>query len=221
MKKLLFSAAAAGVLVAADMASAQAAPQGARAAMANKTETRTEVPAQVQRMFARLDTNKDGFVTKAEADAAVAQVEAKAAKRFDSGKIFARLDANKDGNVTQAEADAAYAALAAKRGKPVDAKAHGFTGLFKRGDANKDGTINRAEFDAATGMMKARMESSGAKNFGDRLFATEDLNKDGKVAVAEAQQVALQRFDKADLNRDGKLTAQERQQARSAKSAKR
>jgi uncharacterized protein YaiL (DUF2058 family) len=65
------------------------------------------------------------------------------------------------------------------------------------------------------------MESSGAKNFGDRLFATEDLNKDGKVAVAEAQQVALQRFDKADLNRDGKLTAQERQQARSAKSAKR
>ena len=225
MKTFLLIAAAAGAILAAGPVFAQAAPQGARTAAMNKTELRAEVPGQVQRMFGRLDSNKDGFVTKAEADAAAGQVQAKAAKaaeRFDSGKIFTRLDANKDGNVTQAEADTAYAALAAKRGKPANPKAHGFSGLFKRGDANKDGVISRNEFDLATTKIKARMENAGiGKNFGERLFATEDLNKDGKVSVAEAQQVALQRFDSADLNHDGKLTPQERQQRRQAKVAKR
>ena len=41
-----------------------------------------------------------------------------------------------------------------------------------------------------------------------------DFNKDGRVTLAEAQQAALQRFDRIDLNRDGKLTPEERQQAR-------
>ena len=224
MKTFLFSAAAAGAILAAGPAFAQAAPQGTRAAAMNQTELRSNVPAQVQRMFGRLDANKDGSVTRAEADAVAAQIEAKSAKaaeRFDSGKIFTRLDANKDGNVTQAEADTAYAALSAKRGKPANAKAHGFSGLFKRGDVNKDGTISRNEFDAATTKMKARMENAGVAKFSERLFATEDLNKDGKVSVTEAQQVALQRFDSADLNHDGKLTPEERKQRRQAKVAKR
>lgn len=224
MKIFLFSAAAAGAILAAGPAFAQAAPQGARTAAMNQTELRADVPGQVQRMFARLDASKDGSVTRAEADAVAGQIEAKAAKaagRFNSGKIFTRLDANKDGKVTQAEADTAYAALAAKRGKPANAKAHGFSGLFARGDVNKDGSITRAEFDTATSKMKARMENAGVAKFGERLFATEDLNKDGKISVAEAQQVALQRFDSADLNHDGKLTPQERQQRRQAKVAKR
>lgn len=224
MKTFLFGAAAAGALLAAGPAFAQAsAPKGAGAATMNKTELRTEVPGQVQRMFARLDTNKDGFISKAEADAVEGQMAAKVAKaaaNFDSGKIFARLDANKDGQVTQAEADAAYAALAAKRGQPANAKAHGFAGLFARGDANKDGTISRAEFDAATGKMKARMEHAGANRTMDSFFTNADLNKDGKVSVAEAQQVALQHFDAADLNHDGKLTPEERQQRRQANGAK-
>jgi hypothetical protein len=46
------------------------------------------------------------------------------------------------------------------------------------------------------------------------MFGMADLNKDGKISVAEAQSVALQRFDRADLNHDGKLTPEERKQAR-------
>ena len=40
-----------------------------------------------------------------------------------------------------------------------------------------------------------------------------DVNKDGRVSLAEMQQTALQHFDRADLNRDGKVTPEERRQA--------
>lgn len=221
MNKFLMSVAAAALLAStgAFAQPAQPAPAAAqRAAMMNRTETRADVAANVQRLFARLDTNKDGVITKDEADAMKNRVEAnvdKAAERLDSGKIFARLDANHDGKLTQAEADAAMAARYAKAGKTMPAK-HGFAGLFARGDTNHDGVIDRAEFDAATNQIKARMEKAGAMrgNFAERLFSTADLNHDGKVTLAEAQQAALQRFDKLDLNHDGKVTPEERQQAR-------
>jgi hypothetical protein len=68
-----------------------------------------------------VDTNRDGFIDKAESDAIMAQRAAKAeqraerrAARFDPAKMWARLDANKDGKLTQAEADAARSARAQK-----------------------------------------------------------------------------------------------------------
>ena len=228
MTKFLLGAAAGALLVSAG-AVAQPAPQGAmakRAAMMNRTETRAEVTAQVQKMFARLDTNKDGVITKTEADAMKGQVEQKfekVAQRMDPAKAFARLDTNNDGKITQAEADAVVAARAAKAGKSANAKEHGFARLFARADTNKDGVISRAEFEAVTGQMKARMEKAGAMRgkFGERMLATADLNKDGKVTLAEAQQAALQRFDRVDLNKDGKVTPEERQQLRQQMHAKR
>jgi len=53
------------------------------------------------------------------------------------------------------------------------------------------------------------------------MFGMADINKDGRVTVAEAQRVALQRFDRLDLNRDGTLTPEERQQARQQRRAQR
>ena len=60
-----------------------------------KSETRADVQAGVGKMFARLDTNHDGFVDKDE----IAAVQAKRqqrmeqrAQRFDPSKIFAKLD---------------------------------------------------------------------------------------------------------------------------------
>ena len=223
MTKFLFGGAAAAALVAGGVAFAQPAPQpgqpGKRAAHMMKTEARTDVPAQVQRMFARLDANRDGFITKTEVDAVQGQFADKAAKkaqRFDGDKMFDRLDANRDGKITPAEAEAARAArIAAKGGQPAQAHAAAVGGLFARADANKDGTITRAEFDALAGQMKARMEKAGMNHgMGGRMFETADVNKDGRVSLAEAQQVALQHFDRADLNHDGQLTPQERQQSR-------
>lgn len=219
MTKILLSGAAALAIAAGSAAFAQAAPPahpGRGHIM--QTELRTDVPAHVAKMFARLDTNHDGFISKAEVDAMQAQHAAKAeqrAQKFNADKIFDRLDANKDGKVTQAEAEAAHQArVQAKGGQPAEAHAAGFHGLFARADTNKDGVITRAEFDAMGTQIRGRMEQAGMhRGFGGKMFDMADTNKDGRVSLAEAQQLALQHFDRVDTNHDGKITPEERQQA--------
>jgi Ca2+-binding EF-hand superfamily protein len=221
MIKSLLSSAAALAFVAGSAAVAQTArpAQPAPRAHMTQTETRADVQAHSAKMFARLDTNHDGFISRTEVDAIQAQHAAKAeqrAQKFNPDKIFDRLDTNKDGKVTQAEAEAAHSArVQAKGGQPAEAHAAGFHGLFARADTNKDGVITRAEFDAMGTQIRGHMEQAGMhRGFGGKMFETADVNKDGRVSLAEAQQVALQHFDRADLNHDGKLTLEERQQAR-------
>lgn len=224
LKYLLGGAVAAVAVTGVAWAQGQPAPPAAHPAPSGhmmKTENRTEVAGHVQKMFVRLDANKDGLITKAEAEALQAQRADKIEKRaehFDPSKIFARLDANKDGKVTKAEAEAAHSQrVVAKGGQPAVAHATGAGRLFDRADANKDGVVTRAEFDAAGAQMKAHMEKAGIHRggFAGAMFDTADANKDGKVSLAEAQAVALQHFDRADLNHDGKLTPDERKQVRS------
>jgi Ca2+-binding EF-hand superfamily protein len=230
MTKFLFGAAAAAALVAGGVAFAQPTPQpgqpAPRAARAMKTEARADVQAHVQRMFARLDANHDGFITKDEVNAAQAQRAARTDQRtarLDPAKRFERLDANHDGQITAAEVEAARAARATAN---ADANAQNRRDrgnrLFARADANKDGVVTRVEFDAATAQMHARMEKAGMhRGMGGRMFEAADVNKDGRVSLAEAEQVALQHFDRADLNHDGQLTPQERQQSRAQLRAQR
>lgn len=228
MNKLLLGGVAVATIAAAGVAFAQVAPQAAPPApraKAMKVQTRADIQARVARQFARLDTNRDGIVTKAEADALQAQRAVKIQEREqkraerraqrDPAKIFARLDANNDGRITQAEAEAARTARAKGKGRePAKAHAVAFGGLFNRADANKDGVITRAEFDASPKPLPGRRQAGMRRGAGGRLFETADANKDGRVSLAEAQSVALQRFDRLDLNRDGTLTREERRQAR-------
>ena len=66
MKKLLIGGAA---LLASAAAIAQVAPvQQVQTGPAAKVHTRAEVQAKIARHFAKLDTNRDGSLTKAEAD---------------------------------------------------------------------------------------------------------------------------------------------------------
>jgi hypothetical protein len=53
-----------------------------------------------------------------------------------------------------------------------------------------------------------------SRGFGGRMFDTADANKDGRISLDEAQQLALQHFDADDLNHDGILTPDERREAR-------
>jgi Ca2+-binding EF-hand superfamily protein len=220
MSKFLLGGAIAAI--AATAAFAQSVPPAAKPGMHGRmmqTEARTDVAANVGKMFARLDTNRDGFITKAETDALEAKRSQRLEKRaegFQPDKIFDRIDANHDGKITVAEEQAAHSARAQSKGKPpAQANATAFTGLFARADANKDGAVTRAEFGTVGNQLRARMEKAGGRHgFAGHMFEAADSNKDGKVSVPEAQALALQHFDRADLNHDGKLTPQERKQAR-------
>ncbi|MEP7245772.1 MAG: EF-hand domain-containing protein [Gammaproteobacteria bacterium] len=108
--------------------------------------------------FNRLDTNKDGAVSKEEAQAA-------ADERVT--KMFAELDTNHDGQITQDEVRAAHEAKKAE----MEAK---FAARVKQADTNGDGLLSKEEVQAGLPML--------ARGF-DRL----DTNKDGQLSSDELQ----------------------------------
>ncbi|ENY80303.1 hypothetical protein [Sphingopyxis sp. MC1] len=167
------------------------------------------------------DANKDGVLTRAEAEA-----HAKA--------MFVKLDVNKDGKLDQADRAARHAEKRAQ--------------MFDRLDANKDGSISKAEWDQADAAREAkraewkakRGERAGAPGNGAERHAMRghhggkrgghggpggwmkaDANGDKAISQAEFVAGALARFDRMDANKDGKVTAEERQAMRQAMRDKR
>jgi Ca2+-binding EF-hand superfamily protein len=121
-------------------------------------------------MFERLDLNKDGKITKAEATQA-------------RNKWFTEVDTNKDNAITRAEAQKWKEAKwgkksdgdkskGAKKDKAKRGRHHGQNGgrMFDRLDQNRDGKITKTEAAAKSNWM----------------FEKLDANKDGVVTKAEA-----------------------------------
>ncbi len=194
MKKLLIGGAA---LLASAAAIAQIAPAPVQApqAKAAKIHTRAEVQAKVTEHFARLDTNRDGSVTKAEADSAKAArrgqfAERRKERREDRReKAFERIDGNRDNAISRAEWDA----HAAQREQRIASRDH-----------NGDGRPDR----------RGGRRGMHMVGLGGHMFEMADANKDGRVTLQEAQGAALRHFDMSDANRDGQITPDERRQAR-------
>jgi Ca2+-binding EF-hand superfamily protein len=169
MKTLVFSAAA---LCFGAPALALSAPTPKPATAPAKSFTRAEMIQKVQDRFAKLDSNKDGFVTKDEMEAAQAAMRERFANRMQEREtaVFDRMDTNKDGSVSRAEFDAAHKAMLAHRGgKPQGAMRgrgmHGAMaeGMFATADANKDGRISLQE---ATNAATAHFDSIDANHDG-------------------------------------------------------
>jgi hypothetical protein len=143
---------------------------------------------------------------------------------------FARADSDRDGFVTQDEARAGAEAL---RGQRQERSGERREQRFERLDTNQDGSISRAEFDAPRaagggergdrrGRRLARRGGRGMSGgFAGPAFAAMDLDRDGRVAFAEAQRAALQRFDRLDSDRDGTISLDERRAARAARQERR
>jgi Ca2+-binding EF-hand superfamily protein len=208
MNKFTMSGVAAAAILAAGAALAQTAPAPAPGApgprqvqvmkmhrMEMKTMTRDEVVSHIRDMFAKLDANRDGFITKEEAEAAhermAGEMHEKMVKQMaergaDGSAAFDRLDTNKDGSISRQEFDA---------GRKI----------------REERRVIVMQEGGGPGMV--RMHRIGMGFGGGRMFDMADTNKDGRVSLQEATAAALQHFDKADVNHDGKLTPEERRQA--------
>jgi len=169
--------------------------------MPMRVQSRNEVAAHARDLFARLDTNRDGFVTSDEAEAAHRKMGGDMRQKF--------------------------AKRLAERGTPM-AGAGGPS--FDRFDLNKDGVITRDEFaqartnvserrvivmrDGDHGMNAVRGKGMHRLGMGKRMFEMADANRDGRVSLQEMTDGALRHFDSADANHDGQLSPDERTQGR-------
>ena len=165
--------------------------------------------------FERLDTDKDGKITRAEYDASRA-TQFKAADKNGDGfidkeefaasgdqrrgefveRMFARLDKNGDGKLTADE-------LAAGRGKRDRIERGERAGRinFDRADAAKKGFLALEDL---TKLRSARFEASLKKRF-EGL----DTNRDGKLAADELPPARKDSILRADANKDGAVTFEE------------
>jgi Ca2+-binding EF-hand superfamily protein len=204
MKRILLGSIAAATLAAATVAIAQpVAPEPVIQPVAPASplrvlqpQTRNAVVDKVRAHFARLDTDRDGYLTKAEAQAGRAAMKAhrgqwagrKAGGQRDHGAMFERLDANRDGSISREEFDRGHQRRQAMR------------------DRDGDGQPDRR-------MLRMRGHGGGMR-LGGQMFEQADLNRDSRVSLQEATEAAVRRFDMGDLNRDGTLAPEERQQMR-------
>jgi len=158
---------------------------------AQRSETRAEVVQRTQRLFARLDRNRDGALTPDELAMAGDRGDARAPGMTPppgggqrGQMMFDTLDLNHDGAITRDEFAQAHARMGAGGGHHTGAMA------------------------AAGGGHGDHVGMRG------RMLMMADTNRDGRVTLQEMTAFALQRFDRMDLNRDGTVTAEERAQAR-------
>ncbi|WP_170976327.1 EF-hand domain-containing protein [Rhizobium sp. FKL33] len=156
-------------LIASTLALAVAATSGAAFAATTPSTTAKDPAKREQRvayMIKRLDTNKDGKVSKQEMEAAM-------------NTTLSVVDANKDGFLSKQEVEAGKDALKAYRQK-VKAEPNanlaaparlpnGVIKHFDKIDANKDGKLSKEELDRVA----------------DRMFQRRDANKDGFITAQE------------------------------------
>lgn len=162
-------------------------------------KTRAEVQTKIADHFKKADANGDGYVTKAEADAAREAMKAKFAERREARKDqrFAMLDTDKNGQISKEE----------------------FTAPRDRGEARDGGKGKGGKHKAHRGW-RGHGKGMGGMAMAGQWFDRADANKDGRVSLAEAQAGPLAMFDRVDTDKDGTISPAEREAARAAMRAK-
>ena len=142
------------------------------------------------KMFAKMDSNGDGYIDKAEFTAFHQQHAHKNHAGESADDIFAKIDTNGDGKISQDELSAFQAVMKSKRQATLSAAtssqnaAGNQSDWFSKMDTNGDGSVDKAEF-TAFGQKLAASRSKATDN-SDQLFSQIDTDGDGKLSKSEA-----------------------------------
>jgi Ca2+-binding EF-hand superfamily protein len=185
-------------------------------------ERRTRARAE----FQNLDTNRDGFVERAEAEALV-------------HSEFNQYDTDRDNKVTEPEVrlivqrsiarDAAERQQVEQRRRQGMAAVNDFIDLQLREadrlDKNNDGKVSQQEYIALAGpadgdQAKGLLPFDLRKQLVIRKFQEIDDNKDGQIDRVELTAHAVRQFLEMDLNKDRFLTDDEFKKAQEAETKK-
>ncbi|WP_219892586.1 EF-hand domain-containing protein [Aquisediminimonas profunda] len=163
--------------------------------------TRSSVETMVKEHFAKVDTNGDGYIDKAEADAAREKMMADMRDRH-----FKMMDTNGDGSISRAEFDAESKMMAMHGDMPAPPPAPNAP------NAPPAPPPPMMMHGGGMAMMGGHDDMMRMRHGGD-MFERADANKDGRVSLAEALAKPLAHFDKVDTNKDGKISPEERKAA--------
>ena len=192
MKTKILLAAACGIAIAIP---ALAAMEGhGMHALTKGPMTKAAVETMIKTHFAKVDTNGDGYIVKAEADGARDKMVAEM-----RDKHFKAMDANNDGSISRAEFDAQH------RDGHHEGIAIGEPNPGGKPDGDDKGGHMRHGAGHRPGMAMMM--------HGDRMFERADADKDGRVSLAEAIALPMAHFDKVDANKDGTISPEERKAA--------
>ncbi len=141
--------------------------------------------------FAGVDTDGDGAISLAEAEAGAPRL----------AYSFAKFDTDGDGLLTREELQATRERVREERRERGEER---FSGL----DTDGDGVLSAAEAAAAPGLAKNfdRLDADG-----DGLLTHGELQAGGKALREERRERAEQRFNGADANGDGAIDLAEAQ----------
>ena len=185
----------------------------------------------LQRMFSRIDADRDGKATREEFAKSIEE-------------RFARADINGDGQITdddlppfmrgrgalEADGPAAGGRQGGPRGHGGRGRGMGMMQTLRDADANGDGVITRDEMAAASAKRFERfdrnsdgaVDSADAETFRDemvdyrvaRFLARFGAQASGQISRDEFLAKAEERFAERDLNSDGRITGDERRGGR-------
>ncbi|MEF3081075.1 EF-hand domain-containing protein [Luteimonas sp. SMYT11W] len=162
--------------------------------------------------LARFDTDNDGRISRAEAQAGQQAMQAR--RDAHRAERAARGDAPHAGGVRSADARGERPQRGA--GGPRSHKGFDLVANFDAIDTNSDGYLTRSELRTWHAAKSAERRAEGERRF-DAKFREADLNNDGKlsrVEVSEKMPRLVERFTWLDENRDGFLSREELRPAR-------
>jgi Ca2+-binding EF-hand superfamily protein len=160
--------------------------------LAAQTPVKSERGEAMRAQWVQADLDKDGLLSKAEAQAAGMKY---LVDNFDA------IDANKDGKISEAEVRAAM------QGKPLNRAAP--QGQGSKATATAPPASGRPPQGDGMGYKSPDQRRADMQE----RFNKADMNKDGGLSKAELQAAGFQRvldnFDAIDTNKDGKITQEE------------